>query len=448
MWRGPSDQASRHRAGVRRRWPSLLAAGVVVVVVAAVAVLLVIAPQRETADDGPLPPGESTTPVTTTSAPSPPKDPFSVAALSVAKTLSGLDQSLSWAVSATSPDLGSQRPVHPCLTTPPADSSAEHFWVRSFASGQGDSSVRAVQALEVMRSAEVAEATYSRLVESLSSCAPGARQVVGYRVVRGVGAGGSLFSFRFSDDGDVRDEQVAAFHSGTAVISWVVRDSSAHPLSARTLVALAGDSVDAICAAAKGPCSRRPYRLTSRTPPPTDELGFLAVVDLPIFAGVTHPWVATAPQRVSPNPAATECDRADFEAAGARKVLSKSFVVPDEPRLPAIFGMSETVGTFSSRIKAKQFVVTVTQAVAACPDRQLSLAVRRSDELPSKQLSGRVWEIELASSENTSLAFRIALLRVGSTVAQVTFTPTDDFDLKHGAFLRFAGRAAERLGQR
>lgn len=448
MWRGPSDQASRHRAGVRRRWPSLLVAGVVVVVVAVVAGLLLSARQSETADDQPQAPTESTTPVTTTPAPSPPKDPFSVAALSVAKTLSGLDQSLSWAVSATSPDLGSQRPVHPCLTMSPADSSAEHFWVRSFASGQGDSSVHAVQALEVMRSPEVAEATYSRLVESLSSCSPGARQVVGYRVVSGVGAGGSLFTLRFSDDGDIRDEQVAAFHSGTAVVLWVVRDSEAHPVSARTLVTLAGDSVDTLCAAAKGPCSRRPYGVTSRTPPPTDELGFLAVVDLPVFAGVTHPWVATTPQTVSPNPAATECDRADFDAAGARKVLSKSFVVPDEPRLPAIFGMSETIGTFSSRIKARQFLATVTRAVAACPDRQLSLTVRQSDELPSKRVSGRVWEIELASSERTSLAFRIALLRVGSTVAQVTFTPTDDIDLNHGAFVRFAGRAAERLGQR
>jgi hypothetical protein len=39
------------------------------------------------------------------------------------------------------------------------------------------------------------------------------------------------------------------------------------------------------------------------------------------------------------------------------------------------------------------------------------------------------------------------LLRVGTTVAQVTFTPSGRFDVEQGQYVALAKRAAQRIGQ-
>jgi len=53
----------------------------------------------------------------------------------------------------------------------------------------------------------------------------------------------------------------------------------------------------------------------------------------------------------------------------------------------------------------------------------------------------------LTLSESESLTFRVALIRVGSQVAQVTFTPTQRFDLTPAEFNALVQRAALRITQ-
>ena len=43
--------------------------------------------------------------------------------------------------------------------------------------------------------------------------------------------------------------------------------------------------------------------------------------------------------------------------------------------------------------------------------------------------------------------YRVCLLRVGDTVAEVTFTPSDAYDVDHASYVRLAQRAGQRLSQ-
>jgi hypothetical protein len=128
-------------------------------------------------------------------------------------------------------------------------------------------------------------------------------------------------------------------------------------------------------------------------------------------------------------------------------VKARSYVIPGARQLPDTFGMTETLGTFSSAKKAHTFVGAVAAAVAGCSDRQLTLSVSDTAPVTSGPGSGYVWRIGLQTSASTTLEFRVALVRVGSTVAEVTFTPGGGYDVDPAGFATLATRATQRLGQ-
>ena len=109
--------------------------------------------------------------------------------------------------------------------------------------------------------------------------------------------------------------------------------------------------------------------------------------------------------------------------------------------------MSETIGAFRSTDAARAFMSAVYKSVRKCEDRQPNLAVKREAKVRAGKAGGRVWQIESAASENTSFVYRVGLVRVGETVAQVTFTPSDPYDVDQAAYVRLIERAGQRLAQ-
>ena len=61
-------------------------------------------------------------------------------------------------------------------------------------------------------------------------------------------------------------------------------------------------------------------------------------------AASIKPWVGTEPRRASVNVAATGCDNTAFTGKQMSNNLTRSFVIP-AAKLPAAFGITETVGT-------------------------------------------------------------------------------------------------------
>jgi hypothetical protein len=61
--------------------------------------------------------------------------------------------------------------------------------------------------------------------------------------------------------------------------------------------------------------------------------------------------------------------------------------------------------------------------------------------------SGRVWQLRQKVSKQKVVTFRVALVRFGHTVAEVTFTPVGTYDVSQVEFVALARRAAVRLNE-
>jgi len=301
--------------------------------------------------------------------------------------------------------------------------------------------------VEVGPTAAHAETAYRSLVYSYSLCA--GRQLAEFSLLQGVGDGARLVTLRSVVRGEVQSRQVAIARTGTVVTAWVVDAADAHPVRRKALTSVLADSVDMLCKAADGACTERPQAVVQHPPPPIGTAaGFLATIDLPVLDGIDAPWAGTEPGRVRHNPAATDCDQADFAAAGAAEVRARTFVVPGANGLGSVFGVSQTIGRFDDLREAARFERRVGRTVERCEDRQSSASVTPIDRFTgSSRLAGSVWGVELTTAEHRTVEFQVALVRVGDLVTQITFTPAGGHDLTPRQFLDLAVRAGQRLAQ-
>lgn len=445
----PADHASQlRREGNRRRRSHMLLAGVTSLALAVGAGAITAAQDAEpVAQPERLVPEPSPTPTTETAEPEPEVTEANLSSLAHASTLDG---SRPWRLVNSSEDFAVTEPVDECVSTLPISPDAEHLWVRAFASGGGAHPTGATQMLEVAQTPESARTAQGRLVKEFAGCAAGSHQLVGFRSIEGVGDRAHILTLRHVDENGVHDERVTVAQSGAAVVTWVARGTTAHPIKVPRLVRTLERSVNSVCRPARGSCTANRVTLVEAPPPRADSTrGFLTTVDLPLFAGLTHPWVATAPRAFKANPAATECDQADFASAGARTPLSRSFVVPGARNLPTYYGMTQTNGRFASPRDAARFTREVVSGVEGCGDRLKTLNVEIDEPVAFGAVTGRVWRIEVTTSPDQTLVFRVALLRYRDTVAQLTFTPVEAADTDHDGYVAMVvPRLAQRLTQR
>jgi DNA-directed RNA polymerase specialized sigma24 family protein len=440
----PVERAGNlRREGNRRRRSHLLLAGIsaLALAIGAGALTATQSPAQSSSSESPdsLKPAQPTAPA---------EEPFTADDLATVADVRILDQSGHWSEILTSSDFGDDKPVSECIAAPPTEGRADHYWVRRFSIGSGERAAQASQALEVVASVEAATTTYENLVGAVAACRTASRQLMDFKTVDGVGDEAAMFDFKYVDGDSVRDEMVMLARTGFVIEIWVVRPQAADRVRSRPVVELAGDSVDAVCVDAEGACAIKPFDVAEETPPADDGAsGFLETVDLPVLAGITPGWAATTPERVTDNPAATDCDNADFRAGGATETRARTYVVPDAAKLPDVFGMSETVGNFPTEDSARRFMRTVTRNVSRCEDRQLNLAVKRDDKILQGKAVGHVWQVNSAASESTTFVFRVGLVRVGNAVLQVTFTPSGEFDVGPARYVRLTERAAARVAQ-
>lgn len=444
----PADRAVRlRREGNRRRRSHTVLAGLTVVAVAIGAGALTATHGLD--DEGTdIAQGPGSGPEIADPE-APPTEAFTVESLAPVEAVERLDPGRTWRVTSTSADFGDSTPVSECLQITPSEQRTAHYWVREFTGGGGGNPVEVTESLQVARAPQAADASYAASASALSTCRGGqvARRLQAYQSLRGVGDGGSIFDYEYSLPSGLVRERIVVVHTGLAVVTWVIRDSASFEVPAGRIARLAADSVNALCMDAEGSCSESTYEAVTLTPPAPDNnaAGFLGDVDLPLFEGITEPWVATSPRAARTNPAATQCAEADF--AGARDARSRSFVIPDEEQLPTIFGMTEMRGTFRSSKAARQFTSLVERRFDTCEDRELNIAVGPTSEFDEDGVHGQIWEVEQAASEDETFLFRIAVVRVGGMVAQVTFTPGEGFDVSRDAFTELAVRAGSRLRQ-
>lgn len=374
--------------------------------------------------------------------PAPP--PLAETALLTADQLTGLVPGEQWRVAGTHDNSGGDGLALPCQQERYADPRSAVTLVRDFAStsGRREPTRAATQLAVASGSTKAAHRAYRAALDWFAGCAEGRTQLLATRRVDGVGDEAMLLTLRDWDGprtlvaGVARTGQLTT----TTVTSVGGTDQPEFQVAGRLL----GRAVGALCTQPDGgACTTKPALRVVLPLPVGDVASMLDEVDLPPVSDVDRPWAGTEPRQARQNLASTRCDESSFRGDGWSNDMTRTFLIPGA-RLPAEFGLTETVGSLAPK-RARGFVADVRDAMQGCPADQLGTDVDRLADRSSQAEDLTVWTVTTEVSENRSVRFRMAILRIGTSVAQLGFVPTDEVRMSDEDFVALAERALERL---
>ena len=354
-----------------------------------------------------------------------------------------LDPDRDWRVVDTDDNTQSTTPYATCPTKRFGNSDPLRAFVRTYeVAGRADE--RVAQAIEVSRNPEQAEEAYRRIVRWYSDCEHPRVQLVGSYVVQRPFGDFRILRLR-SHRSPERTFTVGFSHSGTVTSTLVHEVDGATGPDIDDFALTLNDTVAQVCKESGGRCTDD-IEVVGTDPPRTSEApAFLGIVDLPPIADIDKVWAGVKPFRPKVNPAATQCDSANFRAKSVRSTQSRIFVIPGARELPQAFGVAETVGRFGSDDDAQAFVKEVGKRIAKCPDANLSAKVDQKRSIESGDDRGTAWRVGLEVNKKSRVYYRMAIVRQGSDVAQVTFTPAGKYDISQKEFVALVTRAGQRL---
>lgn len=356
-----------------------------------------------------------------------------------------------WTIRRTGDNSEGSGLVAPCQQSRYADPRGTAALVRTFAAAPAPRKPQTtvLQLTEESASPRAARRAYGTALEWYGACLVERVQLLGTRTVGFVGDQAMLMTLR-SFDAPVQTMSVGIARSGSYVTTTIttVRDEARPDVDGAA--GLLADAVDGLCTLPDGGrCAGAP-RLADADPLPVGAApAMLSELDLPPVTGVERPWVGTEPRRATTNVAATRCDDASFQGRFEGKPftnnLTRTFVIP-EARLPVRFGITETVASLPQK-RAVKFVEQIRTRLADCSDKDLGTDVVRVSHVDEAGTDLTVWDLTTEISDNESVSYSMAILRNGTSVAQLTFVPDGKATLADGTFGAVAERALQRLAR-
>jgi len=303
-----------------------------------------------------------------------------------------------------------------------------------------------LQTVEISQSPEAARQAYRTTLGWFAGCREARLQLLGAYRMQGLGEEATIVKLRIPN-AVRRTYVVGVARTGAVTVSTVGETTGGRPISVRRTVTALTSAVRNLCVADDaGPCPATPRAAPVLPPLSGETRGTLAAADLPVVGRVNRPWVGTHPVPARTNVAATTCDKADFVRGGAPRAATRTFLIP-QARLPKRFGITETYGTFAHERRARAFVRTVSDAMAACEKKDLGAEVSSEVAQPRGYRGSEfaLWRLDSEIREDSTVGYWMGIARVGRHVAQVTFTPTGANDIDEDTFEGLITRARDRL---
>jgi len=334
----------------------------------------------------------------------------------------------------------------PCQRARFADQSGLQTWVRKYVT-DGASPSKLVQTVELSDSPGAANQAYQTTLGWYAGCTAARIRILDAFGVKGVGDKAQIVRLRITGDPD-RSFSVGIARTGALTTSTVLETRTATSANVRRVTDALADAVRNLCTSpVAAQCVTKAKAVSTALPRSGETPGTLASPDLPAIPEVPYTWLGTDPQDARINLAATTCDSANFVKAGASKPVTRSYLFP-EADLPQQFGITETIGKFSSPKVALAFADRIIAKMRACPDRELSSTVSQAFVQRGKADGTTValWRLQNQVAQGRPAAnYWTGVTRVGSYVAQVTFTPTNKYDVNQDTFKALMVRARDRL---
>lgn len=373
---------------------------------------------------------------------------------------SGLD----WSETATTDNLGGNGLLVPCQRERFADPAGVTALARTWEAsatrtvkekvGKGDNqktrrrevtsvAADAVQMVEMSAGAEQATQGFETASLWFAGCVDPRTQLVSTRTVKRVGD--QARAFRLRSWGKVPSTiTVGLARTGNLVVTNVVRSRGKAVPDKAALTGLAA-AVNGLCGTeGAGACAGRARANTTAPLAIGTEPGLLSVVDLPPVTAVRGPWVGTDPARPRINYAATRCDRTSFLGEDIVKPRTRTFVFPETPNLNRV-GVTQTVGSMT-QAKARKFVEQVRTRIRQCGRANLGTSVTPLATSSSKASDLSAWALTIELNDKESFSFLMAIVRDGTAVSQLGFTPVRDMTMTRPDFVALSRRVLERLG--
>lgn len=318
--------------------------------------------------------------------------------------------------------------------------------VRTFAAS-GRPRRKLVQTIEISRSDQAAGTAYRTTLGWFAGCSKARVQLQSSYAVTGLGDEAQLLKLRIADRN--RHSYVASVaRTGSLTVSTVLETMDGPAVRIK-------DTADMLMTAVRNVCMSKPagkcplyMQVAPVLPPRSGETpGTLAAGDLPVIGRINRPWVGTEPVPARVNVAATTCDKANFVRAGAKRPMTRTFLIP-QGKLPRRFGITETYGFFPSQRKAQALVETIRSRMASCEKRDLGAQVSNEVSLPRGYRGSELalWRLDSEiNKRQDTVGFWMGVVRVGSWVAQVNFTPVGANDIDVDTFEALVIRARDRL---
>jgi DNA-directed RNA polymerase specialized sigma24 family protein len=301
----------------------------------------------------------------------------------------------------------------------------------------------AVQIVERSRNDGQAAESFEAASLWFAGCADPRTQLVRTSDVRRVGDDARQFRLRTWGKTPATIA-VGMARTGSLVVTTVVR-TTGRPVSDTSSLSGLAAAVNALCGTeGAARCAGRPR---SRTALPLDigaPPGLLSVVDLPPVSAVRGPWVGTDPERASSaNFASTRCDRTTFTGKGISLAKTRTFLFP-ETRSVDQLGLTQVVGSMKDS-EARKFVEQVRTRVQQCGQANLGTTVTPLTSSSAKGTELHAWALSMELNDKQSFPFLMAIVRDGTAVSQLGFTPQRDMTMTRDDFVALSRRVLERL---
>lgn len=349
-----------------------------------------------------------------------------------------------WTTTLTSDDVSSAVAL-PCQSGVLADPHPRAALGRSFV---GDKkTITSAQTTVASTSTTTARAAYTRALGWYGGCRDSRVQLLQTQQVSGIGDQASVLLLRSWTD-PTRTIAVGVARTGilTTAVAGTIPVAKKDGPAVAGATTLLGDAVRQLCQLpGAGACATKPAATVASPPPYGVDPAMVNEADLPPVDHVGQPWVGTAPAPATTNVAATRCDDASFTGHGISHARTRSFVIPTAKGLAPQFGLTETIGSFAKQKAASTFVDGIRHKLATCPKTDLGSHVTPLRTTADDDADLTAWRVRVETSKTESVVYLMAIVRNGTSVAQVGFVPSDKVTMTDTDFTALAQRAADRL---
>lgn len=459
--RWPRTTIVRRAGSARRRTHTALGAAAIVATLAVSGTLVAQdAGARPTlsAHEGAPEPAPATPSAPGTAEPSPaPTEPPVLETLPASTLLQAetLDRRLgdpAWRTGRTDDNSDGTGLLSPCQRERYADPDGTAALVRRFrpAGRSGPAEGReAVQLTEASRGQRGARRAFRTVSGWYADCSLPRMQLLATRTAPGIGDESVQLVLR-SWSAPVTTYVVGVARTGAFTTTTVLEQPGAEDPDRAGSADLLSDAVGRLCALPDAGACSSGSALEVREPLPAGpEPALISELDLPPVGGVGRPWVGTEARRPTTNAAATRCDQTSFDGrfrgADWSRGATRTFLIP-EADLPQEFGLTETVGALPGR-RAAALLGQVRDDIAGCAEGDLATDVTPLLRRDDGAVQASAWRLEIDVSDNRTLTFFMAVVRDGTSVAQVGFVPAGDAELPRGGFVDLTERALARLAR-